>query len=213
MYFDSDYVSNSDLKGIMDKVLGRQKPENIQAIYDAGTLNHQALLERYKADKWLQEKRLLSISPEEERKYFEQYTLAVTMANTVLEDTMCRNVIQSPDFRREHEWYRLNRLDLKGVRCKTDGDSKALSCVFEYKGLAVTTQSAFDDAIMRLDYDQSAFWYLNTTGLENYLIVGVSKVYPKRLFKRIINPGDLFYMRGEVKTLRAIENWKQYGLV
>lgn len=195
-YFDHDYASNSELKAIIQKSEGRRNPDNLQQIFEAGTLNHHALLEPHKADK-----------------SHIGYTTAVTMAKTVLADEMCRKLILMPDFRREHEWYKQNLFGLKGVRCKTDGDSKAMSTIFEYKGLAITTENGFDSAIENHDYDQSAFLYLNVVGYKNYLIVGVSKKDPKKLFKRLITREHRWYTTGGVKTDKAVRAWKQHGFV
>jgi hypothetical protein len=196
-YFDHDYVSNSDVKEIRYRHdQNRTKPENLQQIFDAGTLNHNALLEPYKADR-----------------NHKGYKLAKTMAETVLKDSLCRSIIMSPDFRREHEWYRCNRWGLKGVRCKTDGDSKSNSVIFEYKGLAVTSEKGFDNAIVHHDYDQSSYFYLNVVGYKYYLIAGVSKEYPDRLFKRLVTRDHKIYQWGEPKVDSGIKLWKQYGFV
>jgi hypothetical protein len=196
-YFDHDFVSNSDLKGIINKIAPkRDAPENLNEIFEAGTLNHNALLEPYKADK-------THIG----------YNLAKMMADTVLKDELCRRLIMMHDFRREHEWYRTDMFGLKGVRCKTDGDSKALSTIFEYKGLAITTENGFDNAIINHDYDASCYFYLNVVGYKNYLIVGVSKKNPKKLFKRLLTKDHEYYKSGQVKIERAIGVWKQFGFV
>lgn len=195
-YFDHEYVSNSDLKSIISKAEGKTQPENLQQIFDAGTLNHQALLEPHKADPSAK-----------------GYGLAVTMAQTVLRDKLCSKLIMMHDFRREHEWYRVNRMGFEGVRCKTDGDSRILSVIFEYKGLAVTSDKQFGEAIMHHDYDQSAYFYLNVVGYQNYLIAGVSKKYPDRLFKRLITKDHECYRSGEQKVIKAERVWKQHGFV
>lgn len=196
-YFDHDYVSNSDLKAISNRHNPkREEPENLQAIFDAGTLNHNVLLEPHKADKNLP-----------------GYKLASDMANTVLKDNTCRSLIMMHDFRREYEFYRANMFGLKGVRCKTDGYSKTMSTIFEYKGLAITTENAFDNAIVNHDYDQSAFFYLNVVRCENYLIVGVSKKDPRKLFKRLITKTHPYYFSGEQKVDANVRLWKQYGFV
>ncbi|HTJ52593.1 MAG TPA: hypothetical protein VL443_24225 [Cyclobacteriaceae bacterium] len=195
-YFDHHYVSNSDLKKLHHKLAGRVDQPNLQEIYDAGTLNHNALLEPYKCDKT-----------------HPGYPLAKTMAETVLRDELCRKIIMHHDFRREHEWYRSNRWGLKGVRCKTDGDSKELSTIFEYKGLAITTEKAFDAAILHHDYDASCYYYLNVVGYKYYLIAGVSKEKPKMLFKRLYTRDHDVYSSGGIKIETEISEWKNFGFV
>lgn len=217
-YFDHDYVSNSDLKAIVSKSEGKVKPDNLQQIFAAGTLNHEALLEPYKAKRWLDNEMSdyrmpEALLPEDRFKAEKQYNLALTMAKTVLKDELCSKLIMMHDFRREHEWYRVNRLGFKGVRCKTDGDSKILSTIFEYKGLAITSDKQFGEAIMHHDYDQSAYFYLNVVGYKNYLIAGVSKKEPDRLFKRLITHDHPCYYSGEQKVIKAERLWKQHGFV
>lgn len=208
-YFQHDFVSNSDLKEIMRRHNGKEQPDNLQEIFDAGTLNHQALLESHKAKKWLSETVLSKLGADD---HLRKYNLAFEMAHTVLRDDLCRKVLMSADFRREHEWYRRNIFGLEGARCKTDGDSKLHSLIFEYKGLSITSDRQFDDAIVNFDYDQSAYFYLNVVGFDNYLIVGVSKKQPDRLFKRLITRDHKFYHTGADKVRTSVEVWKSYGL-
>ena len=93
MYYFHQYVSNSDLKRLDARFIGnsRPEPENIEEIFDLGTLIHQVLLEPYKADK-----------------NHKDYNLAEQMAWTFLNDKTCGQLFRMHDFRREHEFYRVN---------------------------------------------------------------------------------------------------------
>lgn len=193
-YFDHPYISNSNLKELRTKVDPKFKlPTNLDEIYHAGTINHQALLETYKCDK-----------------NHPKYPLAKEMADTVLRDRLCAKIILLPDFRREHEWYRIHTHGFKGVRCKTDGDSKQGSIIFEYKGLAVNTDKAFEEAIDHFDYDQAVAWYMPIVRHQNYLIAGVSKQYPDRLFKRLVNKDHQYFKRGTDKLKKSKIMWDTY---
>lgn len=211
-YFSHEYTSNSDLKKLVNQIInGEVMPENIDVIYDQGTLNHQALLEPYKADVWLSNK---LYGPDDEdieakKKAKEDYELACIMAKTVLKDDLCRKFIMMQDFRREHEFYRLNVYGIKG-RCKTDGDSKILQTCFEYKGLALTTEKAFDDALYHFDYDHGATWYLDVMKYKYWLVAAVSKEQPDRLFKRLVDRNHLIYLRGREKVIKSTNYWKMY---
>jgi PDDEXK-like domain of unknown function (DUF3799) len=195
-YFNHEYASNSDLKRLMSKFIeGEVERDDLEVIFDQGTLNHHALLEPHKADRSNKD-----------------YDLACEMAKTVLKDEMCRKIIMASDFRREHEFYNRDVYGIKG-RCKTDGDTKKFGVIFEYKGLSLTTERALDEAIEHFHYDQGSCWYLNTTNYKfhqyrYHLTAAVSKKDPGKLFKRLVDRDSKIYTRGHVKCLRATEIWK-----
>jgi hypothetical protein len=207
-YFGHEYISGSDLTKLDRMGTDHVEPDNIQQIYDAGTLNHQALLESYKADLWLKDQLAKANSFEEAEAAMAKYNLAKRMARTVLKDDLCRQVIMAPDFRREHEWYRKNCLGFHGTRCKTDGDSRKLSVIFEYKGLAVSTENAFMSAIDHHNYDRASCIYLDTTQLQRWLIACVSKKNPDRLFKRLVDRNHNIYLNGQAKIEKAKEKYR-----
>lgn len=168
-----------------------EDPADLEEIFSFGTLVHALVLEPHKADY-----------------RHKDISLAKQMAATFMNDEMCRNLYYIYDFKREHEYYRSNRFGVK-ARCKADGKSNVLSLCLEFKGLSVSTEAAFEEAIDRFDYDQAAAWYLDVTGLDRYLIVGVSKKSPKRLFKRLIDRNHKYYISGREKVNKSIQLWKQ----
>lgn len=200
MYFNHEYASNSDLKALAYQIEGKEKPKNIQDIYDLGTELHHSITEPNK----------MTLAPGTE-----QYELAIAMRKTFFKDNLCRDFIMTPDFRREHEFYRRLRNGVS-ARCKTDGDSKGLRTIFEFKGLSVTTQKGFEDAIVNFDYDQGAAWYLDVcSGFVQYkqvLMVGISKRDPDRLFKLLIDRNHLYYKTGAEKIQERVNLWKAFGL-
>jgi hypothetical protein len=216
-YFAHSYASNSDIKEIVNRHHGRTKPENIQELYDFGSEFHSGIIEPHKMDK---------------TKITEtQVELIDAMSKRFWKDDMCRKIAMMPDFRREHEFYRLKRFGV-GARCKTDGDSRKLRIILELKGLSVTTEKAFKDSLLHLDYDQGAAWYLNVAsgvndtvydavmlrrypGMTHYdykLIVGISKKDPDLLFKMLIDRNHAYYKSGLKKVNYGINIWKNvYG--
>lgn len=199
-YFQNNYASNSDIKEVVARHEGRTKPDNIHEIYNFGTAFHAGILEPHKVDQ-----SAISV---------DQVDLLKVMSSTFWKDKMCRDIVLQYDFRREYEFYRQCRYGIQ-TRCKVDGDSRSLGVILELKGLGVTTESAFHNAIMQFDYDQGAAWYLNTaTGYVKYkykLIVGISKKYPDRLFKVLIDRDHKYYNSGDQKAIRGVKIWKHYG--
>jgi hypothetical protein len=202
-YFHHQYASNSDIKEVVARSENRQKPENIELIYDFGTEFHAGILEPHKAD-WTK------VSPD-------QKLLIEQMARTFWSDRLCRQIVMMRDFRREHEFYRVGRYGLQGVRCKVDGETRMIRTILELKGLSLTTERAFKESIEHLDYDQGCTWYIDTaTGYIRYdhkLIVGISKKEPDRLFKVLVNRDHQFYKSGMEKVKKGVSIWKQNGFV
>lgn len=201
-YFNHHYASNSDLKELVARHNGKTKPDNIEAIFDFGTEFHAGILEPHNSN-------LARISTE-------QVELISDMAKTFWKDEMCRKIAMMPDFRREHEFYRANRFGI-GARCKCDGASKFLGVILELKGLSVTTDKAFRESVLHLDYDQGATWYLNVASSESWtyqykLIVGISKKQPDKLFKLLIDRKHAYYASGLKKVQYSVNLWKNvYG--
>lgn len=205
-YFDHPYASNSNIKEISDRYYGRQKPGNIDTIFDFGSAFHAGILEPHKAD-------LTNVSEEDQE-------LIKEMAATFWRDEMCRNIAMVSDFRREHEFYRKDRFGLVGAKCKCDGESKKLRLILELKGLSVSSEKQFRESIEHLSYDQGAAWYLNVTdssgvvirpNYEHKLIVGISKKQPDLMFKLLINRDHVLYKIGMVKVIGGVKIWKQFG--
>lgn len=197
-YFDSHYVSNSDLKEIVSRVNGGfEKPENIEEIYSFGTLSHAMIFQPHLAD----------VGKHSD----EEIELTKRMRGTFMEDRLCRDFITMPDFRTEHEWYRedFGGYGVKG-RCKADGDSKMLRTGLEFKGLGITTQSAFKEAIDRFAYDQGVVWYMDGTGYDRWLIAAISKKNPKKLFKELVDKDHPMYKSGRKKIDYSVGIFKQY---
>lgn len=197
MYFNSSYVSNSDLKELMARYEGREKPKNIQDIYDFGTEFHAGILEPHKAD-------LSKLSEDEQ-------LLIKEMSKTFWADSMCQQIAMMPDFRREHEYYRKSRFGVE-ARCKMDGNSRRLKIILELKGLSVTSEKQFKESIEHLGYDQGACWYLNVGSSPSFkydykLIAGISKKEPDRMFKQLIAWDHEFYKTGLVKVKKGISLW------
>lgn len=201
-YFGHHYASNSDIKEMVSRYYNKQKPNNLGAIFDFGTEFHAGILEPHKAN-WDK------VTPE-------QKASIQKMSKTFWKDSLCRQIAMMPDFRREHEFYRINRFNLEGVRCKTDGDSRKLRTILELKGLSVSTEKAFKESILHLDYDQGAAWYINTASgyvpYDQKLIVGISKIDEDLLFKVLIDRNHKYYKYGMQKINEGTKIWKMYGL-
>lgn len=135
--------------------------------------------------------------------------LAVAMKNTYFKDPLCRGLLHAFDFRRQHEWYRAQTEYGIPMRCKADGDSKALSLILEFKGLAVDSQKAFDAAVDRFHYDQGIAFYLDTAQYKRLLLVAVSKKFPGKIFKELVDRDHRYYKRGKEKVIKKVKLFRE----
>lgn len=199
-YFECDtHVSNSELKKVVSMVEGKVDQGNLDVIFNFGTGFHQGILEPHKNQEMtLSSKEVIMISQ---------------MRKTFWNDRLCRDFIMMADFRREHEWYRYDNGWGIPARCKMDGSSKMVSTILELKGLKVSSNKAFLEAIDRFDYDQGAAWYLDTTKIfRQCLIVAISKIDPDMLFKVLIDRDHKFYKQGIEKLKKSTSIYKTYIL-
>lgn len=184
-YFaQKDWISNSEFTKLMRRAgYGVDEPQNLDRIFEFGILFEDLLLQPRKAN---------LDDPDLE--------LAKEMVLTARRDIMLYRMMSMPDFRVQHEFYRHDVYGLMG-RCKTDGDSRMLQIMLELKGLAVSTENEFREAIDHFNYDRAAAWYINCTHIPRQLIVGVSKKAPDRIFKQLITKDDAIYKEGERKIV------------
>lgn len=190
------HVANSDLKEIVMRHHGKTRPDNLEQVFAFGNLVDAMLLEPHKANM-----------------NHAKLEVAMAMKKTFFKDSLIRQIFNISDFRRQHEFYRLNIHGVRGAKCKTDGDSKIFNLVFELKGLSVNNEAQFEEAIDHLDYDQAAAWYIDITRRKNYLIAAISKTNTDRMFKRILDNQHKIYSRGVEKIKNSVKIWKQNGYV
>lgn len=195
-YFDVDsYISNSDIKELCKRDGQKfEEPPNLQAIFEFGHLVENVIFQPHLVDNWCHR----------------DIDLAKAMAKTFQKDPICRQFLMVNDFRCQHEYYRADRGFGLPTKCMTDGDSKKLDMLLEFKGLSIDTENAFEEAIDRFDYDQGLAWYLDTTLRRRALIVACSKKSPDRLFKRIVDRDHIYYKRGLNKVHAGVRTWKRY---
>lgn len=193
-YFSHPSLSNSDLKKMKERLgLTRPAPENLQLIFEFGSLFHACILEPHTVT--------------EEQKQSKDYGLAKQMSATFWNDKFCRDFAMASDFKREHEFY--DTLTVGGMqidaRCKADGYREKRKFFLELKSTACESQKSFEAAMLDLDYDQACAHYMLTSRCDVALIVGISKKKPDRLFRRIVKKYDDWYLNGEQKLIDTLK--------
>lgn len=83
-------------------------------------------------------------------------------------------------------------------RCKADILNDSANAIVEIKTTACTSQEQFEKTIEFLDYDRAGAWYLDLTGCDREIILGVSKK-SRKIFPYMIKRDDQTYLRGKSK--------------
>lgn len=177
--------------------LSRERPENLQAIFDFGSTFHAGILEPH----------LVSGTVP-----WADLALVKRMRDTFFKDQWCREFIMGRDFRREEVFtseIKVGPYQYKS-RCKADGVRLGIKTLLELKGLSVTSKQAFIAAIDAMNYDMAAVHYMLTAGCEWMVIVAISKIKPGLMFKHIIKRHDETWLWGEeklIQTLKLLHEW------
>lgn len=176
--------------------MAHEEPENLQEIFDFGSLFHALILEPHIADM-----------------AYKDIQLALEMRDTYWKDPVCRQFSMASDFSREKAFYEERQVGPYKVklRCKADGARERVKFLLELKGLKSKSEKEFRSALTRMNYDQAVAHYLITTGYETELIAGISKSDPRKMFKWICYRHDEFYMAGEQKLIDDLTLLRQYS--
>ena len=97
------------------------------------------------------------------------------------------------------------------ARCRWDFYGRNTDIGGDLKSTACTTQKQFEEAVRHFDYDRSRSWYMDLSGRNNDIIIGISKVNHK-IFKVPIRRGDSIYKDGLKKYQElAFRFWCLFG--
>ena len=190
-YRDHEDVANSDLKGLKAQTVGSPMPENLDRIFEFGTLSHHLILE-----------------PEKANYLDEDIEKALEMKDTFFKDDFCRRFREHPGFVAEQEFHRKGLMGIN-AKCRMDGAIASREDILEFKSLAITTESAFEEAIYHFDYEMGAAWYLDVSQYKRLLIVAISKKKTDRLFKMVIDRDHDAYKSGLAKYTEWTSKWKE----
>lgn len=92
------------------------------------------------------------------------------------------------------------------ARCKYDFWGDGIGYGGDLKSTTATTQKHFEQAAEYFDYDRQRAWYMDITGADRDLLIGVSKENLK-VFKIAITRQSPFYLRGREKYMRLAFKW------
>lgn len=211
-YYEHPYVSNSALRRLLydtspkDQVIDYKDAFKMGSLVDAFTtephrvnlLNNTIIGEEYTFTK-------------------EEMALGRKMRDSLLKDSFYRDFIKACKFQTEYyspnEPFRFNGVDFKlHIKCKYDLDAWDAFIGGDIKSTKATTFDGFIKSCRNFGYFGSRYFYMRNSGYTEDVIIGVSKVYPHKVFKVFIKAGDEYYKEGEYEASElAYKYYFTYG--
>lgn len=206
-YFNRPEVSNSDLSSL-DAELSAKDPVGGDkvAAYRFGSLLDAIITEPERIDFLKQTSDESPVDPKEWNK-------ALKMRKAFFSDSFCNNILKSslPQVVMVADVV----LDVDGfkfslpMRCKWDFFTDFLGA--DLKSTVATTQEQFEAACIMFQYDRQMAVYMEISGVDQVVLIGVSKVNYK-VFKKFIKRGDPFHQSGMEKfKVLALKHYMLFG--
>ena len=196
-YYLQQEVSNSDLSKIADIIYPTDRVLDLSKAYRFGNLVDAMITEPHRCNH-------LTMRVDDEPFFKDEWETARAMLNAFRKDAMCMQMLKMAsgqavkvvkDFKIEHEGIQFS-LD---VRCKYDLWMQPLGYGGDIKSTACTSQKQFEDSIEYFDYDRQRAWYMDISGAEKDVLIGISKASPHKIFKIPIDRNHRLYKSGKEK--------------
>lgn len=173
-YFDRSEVSNSDLTALKKLLYGGNDFDPTHA-YAFGTLIDCMITEAEKVDYYNR-----TVDGESYLYSVEDFERAKRMKTSFNKDEFAQLVLKHASFQHiaiQHDWpilyggfeFKLN------VRCKFDFFFPGWKMGGDIKSTMAETQSQFEAACHHFDYFRSRAWYMDISGTEKDMLIGISK--------------------------------------
>lgn len=200
-YYLRPEVSNSDLTSLMDK----ERLYDLEQVYRFGNLVDAMITDT---------ERVNHLSKQVDGVQFTggEWQLAYDMLQAFRKDDFCMSILRmsegqrvfhNQEFTIEHEGL-IFRLPM---RCKTDLYVGSMNLINDIKSTACTSQKQFEDSISYFDYDRQGSLYLDLSGADKFMFIGISKAKPHKIFKMAIRRGDDMYKIGKRKYEELAFKW------
>ncbi len=211
-YYFMPEVSNSDLSWLKKYWMQEDQIHDVEQAYRFGTLIDCMITEPEKIN-------YFNMTCAGERYSREEFDLAKKMKAAFYKDEFCATLAKHSEFQKvsikkdfliEHDGFQFT-LD---VRCKWDLYAMPkLRLSGDIKSTTAVSQKQFEDACRHFDYDRQRALYMDIEGVENDMLIGISKVNCK-VFKLPIKRGGEFYNSGKLKYQElAFKYWYLFSQI
>lgn len=207
-------VSNSTLSQLKRILEGKENEPLPTFVFDYGKLVDAMITTPNMVD---YNRRMLKpnpVYPDDKPVFFgtQQWVMAIRNRDTFFDDKQCADIwslaVGQHKSRREDQEFEFHGVKFKlDTSCRWDLWVPTMHFGLEFKTTGAQTLADFRKACDLYDYDRAAYWYMNCSQSDQYLIVGVTKTTNK-IHKIAVRRGDDFYKSGEQKALHlAFRYW------
>lgn len=196
-YFQRSEVSNSDLSELNKYLMNKEQLYDIEQAYRFGNLIDAMITEPHRCDH-------LNFRVDEEQFNFHEWGTAKKMLQAFRADPFCMNLLSQSTGQNVKDKYM--PMEYEGfnfvlpVRCKYDLWMELMKWGSDIKSTAATTQKQFEAAIQYFDYDRQRAFYMDISGADKDMLIGISKINFK-IFKVPITRESDLYKKGREKYL------------
>jgi hypothetical protein len=196
-YYLRPEVSNSDLSWLKKYWMMQDEVIDVEKAYRFGTLIDCMITENFKINYFNYTCAGLPYTKEE-------FALAEEMKKAFWRDPLCAALAKHSEYQKvsvkygfpvEHDGLRFTL----NVRCKWDLFAMPkLKMTGDIKSTTATTQKQFEEAVRYFDYDRQRAIYMDIEGVDNDMLIGISKVN-KKIFKVPVKRDSELYRSGKEK--------------
>ncbi|REJ83147.1 MAG: hypothetical protein DWQ39_04155 [Bacteroidetes bacterium] len=204
-YYDRAEVSNSDLTELHKFFLPENIVLDLTRAYREGNMVDAMITEPERCDH-------LRMRIDDEQFTRDEWEMGKRMLDAYLKDDFCMSMLKQSagqkvfslaDFQME-----MDGIDFSlPVRCKYDLFNTVAGFGGDIKTTAATTQKGFEQAFHHFDYPRSRAWYMDISGAERDVVIGISKSRPHKIFKIFIKRGDAIYSHGRDSYMQLAFRW------
>lgn len=214
-YGDRRYISNSDLSALKNALTMRIMPANIREIYDFGNLfdaltTEPELVDHENMTVWLSDGTQAHFTKEQfdRAKRMKESALANDMVASLVASMQFQVIVREPEFEVITDYAEI----IIPAKLKADMMNRKMRMGADLKSCACTSTAAFINMIDHFDYDRQAAWYMDVSGCDSFVFIGVAKQPDRRgkhgVFIHCVRRGDPMYLAGKAKYQRLAVQYK-----
>jgi hypothetical protein len=203
-YYGRQEISNSDLSELRKYFLPSSVVYDLQQAYRFGNLVDALITEPWRCDH-------LRMRVDDEQFTSEEWNKATKMLSVFRKHPLCAQMLKmaSGQAVKSHPEFAINYEGIDftlPVRAKYDLWMEKLKYGGDIKSTVCTSQNQFIDSLSYFDYDRQRAWYMDISGAEKDVLIGISKVN-FQVFVVTIDRNHWIYKQGKEKYQELAFRW------